>query len=96
MTNCFNNELFAAMLESHAQGYTLRELEELTGVSAPTISRLMRLKTIPDVDNLYALCVWMDVSPGAFMLPQATDTVSATEQTLKRALQQIAEIASRF
>lgn len=91
----FNRELFTETLSAAAEPYTLRELGELTGVSAPTISRLLRGTHQPDIDNFFALCAWMSVSPGAFMEPQATQE-SVTEQQLKRAMRQIAEITSRY
>lgn len=63
----FNLALFTERFRAAAYGETFQEIADKTGVSAPTLSRLDR-GTTPSVDTLYALCAWMGVSPGLFLL----------------------------
>lgn len=89
----FDNVLFSDMLQSHGAGYSLREIADLTGVSAPTLSRLERNGTTPDLETFFALCVWLDVSPAFFMRGAADDTACVACKQYRQRLAQIAELA---
>ena len=67
MTNQFNTELFAEMLQSKRKisGQSIRDVAAETNVSSSTISRLER-GLVPDVQTLFILCHWMNVSPQFF------------------------------
>lgn len=80
------------MLQSHGAGYTLRELANITGVSAPTLSRLERSGTTLDIETFFALCAWMDVSPAFFMRGAADDTACVSCKQYRQRLAQIAEL----
>lgn len=91
----FDNALFSDMLQSHGAGYSLREIADLTGVSAPTLSRLERNGTTPDLETFFALCAWMDVSPACFMRGATDDTACVSCTQYRQRLAHIAELAQR-
>lgn len=93
MSGHFNRDLFAASVRRHAEPYTLRELSELTGVSAATLSRIERDTTAPDVETLYALCAWMRLSPELFLLSAAPPAADAASASRAAALREIVAIA---
>ena len=64
----FNVELFYRSLESAraAKGLNWKQVAELSGVSASTLSRLAQGKR-PDVDSLAALLSWTGLSGDAFV-----------------------------
>ncbi len=89
----FDATLFSDMLQSRGAGYSLREIADLTGVSAPTLSRLERKGTTPDLETFFALCAWMDVSPAFFMRGASDDTACVSCKLYRQRLTQIAELA---
>jgi transcriptional regulator with XRE-family HTH domain len=80
----FNLALFTERFRAAAYGSTFREIADETGVSAPTLSRLDS-GSVPSVETLYALCVWMNVSPGAFLLPGGEQTAPHAPTALQLA-----------
>lgn len=89
----FDNALFSDMLQSRNAVYSLRELADLTGVSAPTLSRLERNGTTPDLETFFALCAWLDVSPAFFMRGASDDAACVSCKQHRQILAQIAELA---
>ena len=63
----FDRQLFAASLEAKLtrNKLSLREAAKQCGVSASTLSRLLRGES-PDIEIFGTLCEWMGESPGAF------------------------------
>lgn len=88
----FDAALFSDMLQSRGAGYTLREIAEQTGVSAPTLSRLER-GTTPDLETFFALCMWLDVSPAFFMRGAADDSACVTCRQHRERLERIIAVA---
>jgi transcriptional regulator with XRE-family HTH domain len=88
----FNHGLFTAVLTDAMQPYLLREIAEQSGVSEATVSRLGK-GTMPDVATLYALCAWMQVSPGVFLVGAVEERA---DHALFQAMYEIKRIAERF
>lgn len=59
----FDTEKF--MFDVRKFGATLRDIEDKTGVSASTWSRIDNGKS-PDIDTLMKACGMMDVNPGIY------------------------------
>lgn len=89
-----NYEYFTHIFKLAVAPYTLRELEELTGISAATLSRLGR-GTKPDLDTFFAFCVWAGISPAVFLQTSQEDTQCSSCILLRGELAQIKAIAER-
>lgn len=65
----FNRQLFAASLEAKLarNKLSLREAARQCGVSASTLSRLLRCE-LPDMDSFGLLCGWMRTRPDVFFV----------------------------
>lgn len=65
----FNRQLFSASLDTHitSNKLSLRDAAKQCGVSASTLSRLLRGET-PDMDSFGLLCDWMCTRPGVFFV----------------------------
>lgn len=63
-----NRLAFGAVLKLHrdAQGYSIRELEKISGVSASFISRLEREETSPTYDVIVKLADALNIKPSEF------------------------------
>lgn len=60
----FNHENFMHDLRI-TYGKTLRDIEDKTGISASTLSRIDNGK-LPDLDTLMRACSLLDVNPGIY------------------------------
>ena len=60
-----NTDLFAHHLKRQRGSRSLRDVEQVTGISASTLSRLEN-GHLPRVDHFLSLCQWMGVDPNAF------------------------------
>lgn len=68
----FNRQLFAASLETHIANrkLSLRQAATESGVSASTLSRLLRGE-LPDMESFEKLAAWLQRDPGVFFtLPE--------------------------
>lgn len=83
----FNRQLCASHLEAHitGHGFSLREAARRSGVSASTLSRLLRGES-PDMETFAILCGWMRLPPGVFFevpdLPALVQGVTPLAQAI--------------
>lgn len=62
MANYLDTKVFANLVRIKRGGRGLREIAQITGISASTISRVENGKT-PDMETFLALCDWLEVPP---------------------------------
>lgn len=66
----FNNKLFVEKIKANMKYKdTLRKMSSETGVSASTLSRVMRVSDAK-ISTILAICKWMDVSIDEFVVAE--------------------------
>lgn len=66
MPSYLDTKTFADLVRIKRGNSGLREIAQVTGISASTISRVEREQT-PDIETFLSLCDWLDVSPSSLI-----------------------------
>lgn len=70
--HAFDQSHFSAALQQYSKGLPLRAVAERSGVSASTISRIIR-GSLPDLETFVQLCGAMQVEPREFFYSVEVD-----------------------